>query len=362
MIATRLLSALSLAASAYGLAFPSPEPTNTTPNHHARLPADWSPAPTKAPVPAIELFRRDTALYDTCGWYSDSDPSDTRPSQAITCPVGTCVLMASSGSVPGMAGCCTSFGGRLNTVDCNYISTCYDAADYSAGRCTGACSSTNRVCSLALAPYCASWTWSDLGVKDYGCAPDSASTWTAMATTYNDLVTLTAIPIIINRAATSASGSLTTSTSSSSTTLPTSSSATPPNARRPAAIVMVIAITIIILLLYACAAGLIVVFCIRHKRAMRAWAAQPQPRPYTAAQRDNASQPGLEFYSGEGKDPRTQVHEMQGTAPPTPGHAFGGPGQPLPGPYPGYQYPKHVAEVPGEPVRPAHVAELDGGR
>jgi len=143
-----------------------------------------SPRPTAAPA-VHDLFRRQQdvtsatvfiAPSNTCGYISG------RPGAAITC-VGTtynCVIMPSSGVIPGVAGCCNSAG-------CGFVNTCYDriqAADTDI--CNNACQQDTMTlrCTQSSRPFCNTLQFPG-DVLDYYCGSLSYSTAQEIETTYD---------------------------------------------------------------------------------------------------------------------------------------------------------------------------------
>jgi len=90
-----------------------------------------------------------------------------------------------------MQGCCYS-----GYKDCNFLSTCYDYAQYTASKCTGSCYSNdfNLVCTRSASAYCQTYTWPGQGVIGFGCASDSASTTKTITSTYSGVSLTTAFP------------------------------------------------------------------------------------------------------------------------------------------------------------------------
>ncbi|KAI9787051.1 MAG: hypothetical protein M1816_007722 [Peltula sp. TS41687] len=171
---------LAQARIAVGLAWRGPEPTpSDLADEKAHL--GFTPRPTNGPSlfndarGDLKLLRRSLG-ENICGYESAA------ASGALTCsPDRTCYFFTVT-NIWGMAGCCAG----SDFLNCGWALDCVDSRAYSASSCDSSCRSDpfTRKCTNAASPYCQTFKYPDVGVMDYDCGTDSASTYRTMRTSY----------------------------------------------------------------------------------------------------------------------------------------------------------------------------------
>jgi len=252
------LSVVALAQAAFSAGLAAPEPTITKP---ANVEDGFSPKTTNGP--RHELVKRDTALWDTCGWISSS--------RTMSCNLANTCAFVTSGSLT-LQGCC-DFG------TCYFETTCYDYAQYTSSKCNADCQANtmNVVCSESATPSCRFYHFAN-GASGFGCNTIGG---TVSVTTTSD--TLSADITVVDAAALSGS-SLRSSISLASLSSYTFPSYTPYSGSSPdynygdvsaGLAVAALAPIIVICLLFGCwhIAGLVIIFlmCRRSKRLTAKW-------------------------------------------------------------------------------------------
>lgn len=194
-----------------------------------------------------------------------------------------------------MAGCCLSG----NYQSCGWATGCMEQVDYSTLCTNTACRSNTwiRKCTSSAAPYCVSWTYPGVNIKDYGCTDADGLGWVTIQTTANgDLISSTThkVPFAPQAAITgipsgsgtalTASGTSETGLSSSRFTFSTSTSSYTPSATPVVNMGLIVGAIVGGLFVIGVVGGLVFFCCCIMKRRKRAKQTTFVPSPsYIAA-------------------------------------------------------------------------------